>query len=86
MESFVNIITLNVGMSSSLAGLINLITINDVDIVLLQEVRSSKEHLDNLLGGLGFYTDINEPDYNHCHQIIQLYKIIIFSVFKAYFW
>ena len=53
------ILSLNVGMSSNLAGLSNLLRVNPADIVLLQEFRTSKEQLDNLLKGLDFSTAVN---------------------------
>ena len=52
MESFVNILSLNVGLSSTLAGLSSLATVNNLHIVLLQEVRMDKEQLNNIVGGV----------------------------------
>ena len=46
-------------MSSNLAGLSNLLRVNPADIVLLQEFRTSKEQLDDLLKGLDFITSVN---------------------------
>ena len=54
MEGFINIITLNVGLSSTLAGIGSLATINNVDIILLQKVRGPSDDLDSILGKLGF--------------------------------
>ena len=59
MDSYINILTLNVGMNQNLAPLVTLINLNQVDIVLLQEIRSSKDYLDSLLGSLGFQTEVN---------------------------
>ena len=59
MESFVKILTLNVGMSSTLAGLTTLIMSKSVDLVFLQEVKSSTEQIINLLSGLGYSAEAN---------------------------
>ena len=59
MESFVNILSLNVGLSSTLAGLSSITSVNNVDIVLLQEIRVSNEQLNRMLEGLGFQAVVN---------------------------
>ena len=59
MESFVNILSLNVGLSNSLAGLPSLISSHSVDLVLLQEVRLGSIQLSNMLGSLGFKAESN---------------------------
>ena len=59
MGKSINILSLNVGMSNSLAGLSSLITAHSVDLVLLQEIRISSEQLSTMLGGLGFKGEAN---------------------------
>ena len=59
MESFINILSLNIGLSSTLAGLGTLATINKLDLIVLQEVRVSQEHIDNMLVNLGFQSIVN---------------------------
>ena len=59
MEGFLNIISLNVGLISTLAGISKLATCYDVDIILLQEVRLSKDQLNSILGKLGYYNEVN---------------------------
>ena len=53
MESHINILSLNVGLSSTLAGLSALTSVNRPDLILLQEVRISKEQLKNIIGAFG---------------------------------
>ena len=53
------ILSLNVGMSDSLAGLTTLIKSGPVDIVLLQEVRISTSQLNNLLANVNFKGEVN---------------------------
>ena len=55
----VNFLSLNVGMSSSLAGLVTLVSAQQLDIIFLQEVRLTKEQLDILVVNLGFETSVN---------------------------
>ena len=57
--SYISIISLNIGMSTSLAGLTSLILTHSVDLILLQEVTTSSEQLDSLLCGLGFQVEVN---------------------------
>ena len=64
MASSINFLSLNVGMSSSLAGLISLIPAYDIDISFLQEVRLSREQIDHFLDGLGFQAEVN-VDHEH---------------------
>ena len=59
MESPLNILSLNVGMSSTLAGLNSLILSNNLDLVLLQEVKVSKEQLNAMLSSLDFQAEVN---------------------------
>ena len=59
MEGFINIITLNVGLSSTFAGICTLATINNVDIILLQEVRGCSDELNSIMGKLGFECEVN---------------------------
>ena len=59
MDPKINFLSLNVGMSSTLAGLSTLITTQNLDIVFLQEVKSSGEQIELLLGRLGFKAAVN---------------------------
>ena len=59
MEGFINIITLNVGLSSTFAGICTLATINNADIILLQEVRGCSDELNSIMGKLGFECEVN---------------------------
>ena len=45
MGKFIGILSLNVGMNLGLAGLTTLLTSKTADLILLQEVRSSKEQI-----------------------------------------
>ena len=58
-EPNINFLSLNVGMSSTLAGLSTLIISHKLDVIFLQEVRLSSEQLELLLGGLGFKAAVN---------------------------
>ena len=59
MDPKINFLSLNVGMSSTLAGLSTLITTQNLDVVFLQEVKSSGEQIELLLGRLGFKAAVN---------------------------
>ena len=59
MGSFLHILSLNVGMSSTLAGLTNLLCTENIDIALLQEVRSSEEDINSLVNSFGFESRVN---------------------------
>ena len=59
MDSVLKILSLNVGMSSTLAGLTNLLRMENIDIVLLQEVKSTEEDIDSLVNSLGFQSRVN---------------------------
>ena len=59
MESSLNFLSLNVGMSASLAGLSTLITDQGLDIIFLQEVRLNSEQLNLLLDKMGFQAAVN---------------------------
>ena len=59
MAGQINFLSLNVGMSASLAGLVTLISAHQLDIIFLQEVRLTKEQLDILLGSIGFVASVN---------------------------
>ena len=54
-----NFLSLNVGMSATLAGLTSLITVHRLDIIFLQEIRLSGEQLNFLVGSLGFQAEVN---------------------------
>ena len=57
--SSINFLSLNVGMSSSLAGLPSLISAHNLDVIFLQEVRLSSEQMNLMIGMLGFETVVN---------------------------
>ena len=54
MESTINIMSLNVGMTTNFAALTTLLSDIATDVILLQEVRVSNEHLNCVLGPLGY--------------------------------
>ena len=55
----VTFLSLNVGMSATLAGLPSLIIAQNLDIVFLQEVRLNCEQLNLFIGNLGFKAEVN---------------------------
>ena len=59
MDHKINFLSLNIGMSSTLAGLSTLITTQNLDIIFLQEVRLSSEQIELQLGRLGFKAAVN---------------------------
>ena len=59
MASSIKFLSLNIGMSSSLAGLTSLIPAYGLDLVFLQEVRLNKEQINLFLDGLGFQAEVN---------------------------
>jgi exonuclease III len=59
MASSINFLSLNIGMSSSLAGLTSLIPAHNLDIIFLQEVRLTSEQINNFLDRLGFQAEVN---------------------------
>ena len=59
MASSINILSLNIGMSSSLAGLTSLIPAHNLDIIFLQEIRLTSEQINNFLDRLGFQAEVN---------------------------
>ena len=60
MDSKLNIFSLNVGMSGTLAGLSAIIQAVDLDIIFLQEVRISAEQIENLLRGFKAAVNIDQ--------------------------
>ena len=59
MSRKLTILSLNVGLSHNLAGLSTLLSVNAADLILLQEIRISKEQLLASLGGSGFQALVN---------------------------
>ena len=59
MDCFLKILSLNIGMSHTLAGLPALLAHNMVDIALLQEVTLTEEQLGAKLQGLGYQVRVN---------------------------
>ena len=59
MSRKLTILSLNVGLSHNLAGLSTLLSVNAADLILLQEIRISKEQLLAALGGPGFKAVVN---------------------------
>ena len=64
MNSRIRILSLNIGMKSDLAGVLTLISVNRLDLILLQEVRISDEQINQQLGNHGFkgMVNIDEED------------------------
>ena len=60
MESTINFFSLNVGMSSSLAGLPMIIKAEQLDIIFLQEVRVTSDQIENLLRGFKAVVNIDD--------------------------
>ena len=59
MDSEIKFLSLNVGMSSTLAGLTTLITAQRLDIIFLQEVRLTSEQLNLMVNKMGFQANVN---------------------------
>ena len=47
MDRKIKILSLNVGLSHNLAGLSTLVTANNVELVMLQELRMSQQQFDS---------------------------------------
>ena len=60
--SCLKILSLNVGMSSSLAGVADLVKFENIDIVFLQETRLISEQAEQLLRGFKAVSNIDEED------------------------
>ena len=59
MASILNLLSLNVGSSSSLAGVVALIESENIHIVFLQEVRVSGDHIEHLLRGFNAVANVD---------------------------
>ena len=59
MDSKLNVFSLNVGMSATLAGLPAIIQAEDLDIIFLQEVRLSSDQIENQLRGFKAVVNID---------------------------
>ena len=59
MDRKIKILSLNVGLSHNLAGLSTLVTANNVDLVMLQEVRMSQQQFDSHIEKIGFKGEVN---------------------------
>ena len=59
-----NILSLNIGMSSSLAGLPALITTEKIDIIFLQEVRMTSVQIESQLSGFRAIANIDQDNLN----------------------
>ena len=64
MKSCLKLLSLNVGMSSSLAGVSALLKFEDIDIVLLQEVCLTSEQIEHLLRGFRACSNIDHENIN----------------------
>ena len=64
MDFNLNFVTLNVGMSISLAGLPDLVKSENLDVLFLQEVRLTVDQIKNILRGFNAAVNIDEnnPD------------------------
>ena len=60
MDPIINFLSLNVGMSASLAGLPVIIQAEQLDIIFLQEVRVTSEQIEHLLRGFRAVVNIDE--------------------------
>ena len=58
----INFLTLNVGTSSSLAGVSTLIENDKIDIVFLQEVCLTGDQIESLLRGFKSVSNIDDDD------------------------
>ena len=62
MMSSLNCLSLNVGTSSSLAGVSSLVEYEKVDLVFMQEVRIDSEQIESLLRGFKAVANIDNDD------------------------
>ena len=69
-----NLLSLNVGTSSSLAGVSALVNLQNIDIVLLQEVRISSLAIENLLRGFRALSNIDDEDPSKPGTAMQAWK------------
>ena len=60
MDRKIKILSLNVGLSHNLAGLSSLVAVNNVDLVMLQEVRMSQEQFASQIEIFGFKGEVNQ--------------------------
>ena len=60
--SSINLLSLNVGTSSSLAGVATLVEVHKIDVLFLQEVRSSSVQIESLLKGFKAVVNFDEED------------------------
>ena len=61
----INLLSLNVGSSSNLAGLNTAISTTSYDVILLQEVKMTQNQLDNAVNRFGFLSKVNVNEENH---------------------
>ena len=59
MASNLKVFSLNIGMSDNLAGLVNFIVNESLDIIFLQEVKMTSEHLCFQVNKLGYLAEVN---------------------------
>ena len=57
MASNLKVFSLNIGMSDNLAGLVNSIVNESLDIIFLQEVKMTSEHLRFQVNKLGYLAE-----------------------------
>ena len=62
MANWINFFTLNIGTSATLAGLLDLVKSDRLDIIFLQEVRLSSDQLESLLRG---YRAVSNVDFDN---------------------
>ena len=60
--SSINLLSLNVGTSFSLAGVATLVEVHKIDVLFLQEVRSSSVQIESLLKGFKAVANFDEED------------------------
>ena len=62
MSGKIKILSLNIGMKDNLAGLVNFIINESLDIIFLQEVRMPKNQLQSKVSNFGYNVEVNIND------------------------
>ena len=57
-----NIFSLNVGMSNTLGGLPSLVSVENLDIIFLQEIRMTGAQIENQLPGFHAIVNVDEDN------------------------
>ena len=64
MKSSLKFLTLNIGMSSSLAGLSAIVDFEDIDVVFLQEICLTSDQIEQFLRGYRAVSNIDQENIN----------------------